>query len=103
MKIKFRKGDQVIITVGKDAGKKGKIEKILPKHSSVFLPGLNIYKRHMKKRDEKHQGGIIDISKPIPVNNIALICSKCGKQTRIGFVNKGKEKFRVCRKCKAVF
>lgn len=99
--MRFKKGDQVIVTAGKDKGRKGKIEKILTKENKVLLPGLNIVKKHLKKRDEKTKGGIIEISKPIDVAKIALLCPKCEKPTRIGYKFEGKEKQRICRKCKA--
>ena len=98
--MKLKKGDEVIITNGKDVGKKGKIEKIFTKTQSLFLPGLNVYKRHMKKRDEKNPGGIIDFSRPVPVANVMFVCPKCGKPTRLGYVMKKKSKVRICRKCK---
>lgn len=97
--MKLKKGDEVIITTGKDRGKKGKIEKISFKDNTVFLPGLNINKKHVKKRDEQSPGGIIEFAKPLPVSNVALICPKCSKPTRIGFVVEGKEKIRICKKC----
>ena len=99
--MKLRKGDEVIITAGKDKGKKGKIEKILGKQNTVVLPGLNLYKRHLKKRDEKNPGGIVEFNRPVPIGNIALICPKCSKQTRIGYKISAKEKLRVCKKCQA--
>lgn len=97
--MKIKKGDEVIVTAGKDRGKKGKIEKIFFKKGLVFLPGLNKVKRHVKKKDEKSPGGIIEISKPLPISNMALLCPKCSKPTRVGFTLKGKEKVRVCKKC----
>lgn len=100
--MKFKKGDEVIITSGKDRGKRGKIEKIIRKKDAVVLPGLNIFKRHLKKRDEKNPGGIIEFVRPIPFGNIALICPKCGKQTRIGFDIAKETKRRVCRKCDSI-
>lgn len=100
--MKLKKGDQVIITAGKDKGKQGKVEKILRKENAVFLPGLNIFKRHVKKRDEKNPGGIIEFSRPISMANIALICPKCGKQTRVGFKLQKNTKDRVCRKCGSI-
>ena len=96
---KLKKGDEVIITGGKDKGKKGKIEKIILSQNLVFLPGLNVYKKHMKKKDEKNPGGIVNFSRPLPVASVALICPKCAKPTRVGFKLEGKEKKRVCRKC----
>ncbi len=97
--MKLRKGDEVIITAGKDRGKKGKIEKILVKKNSALLVGLNIYKRHLKKRDEKNPGGIIEISRPLPIANLSFVCKKCGKNTKIGYSVKNEEKLRVCRSC----
>lgn len=99
--MKFKKGDEVIITAGKDKGKKGKIEKVLAKNNTVVLPGLNIYKRHLKKRDEKNPGGIVDFNRPLPVGNVALLCPKCGKPTRVGFKITGDKKIRICRKCES--
>lgn len=100
--MKLKTGDEVIITSGKDKGKKGKIEKILKKKNAVVLPGLNIYKRHLKKRDEKNPGGIVEFNRPVHLANVALVCPKCGKQTRIGFKVSEKKKSRYCRKCDAV-
>jgi len=100
--MKLKKGDQVIITVGKDKGKKGKIEKIFAKNQTVFLPGLNKFKKHLKKQDEKRPGGIIDFVRPLPIANVALICPKCGKPTRVGYELKNDRKVRVCRKCDSV-
>ncbi len=99
--MKLNKGDEVLITAGKDKGKKGKIEKILSKKNSVILPGLNVFKRHLKKRDEKNPGGIVDFSRPVPIGNVSLVCPKCGKPTRIGFEISQDKKNRICRKCKA--
>ena len=82
--MKLIKGDQIIVTVGKDKGKKGKVEKAFPKLGRVMVAGVNIFKRHRKKRDEQHPAGITELMKPIDVSKVSLICSKCGKQTRVG-------------------
>lgn len=101
--MKFKKGDEVMVTVGKDRGKKGKIETVLHKQNEVLVSGLNMFKRHMKVRSESKAGGIIDIFKPLALAKIALICPKCGKQTRVGYVTvKDENKSRVCRKCQGV-
>jgi len=98
--MKFKKGDEILITGGKDRSKKGKIDRVLPKEASVLVPGLNIYKRHVKKRDAQNPGGIIDFPRPIPIGRISLICPKCKKPTRVGFTGVGKDKQRICKKCK---
>jgi len=100
--MKIKKGDQVIVTVGRDKGKKGKVGKIFSKDSAVLVPGVNIVKKHEKKRDEKHPGGIIDVVKPIGLGKIAILCPKCGKQTRLGYRIVKDTKERICRKCDQV-
>lgn len=102
--MKFKKGDEVLVTIGKDRGKKGKIEAVIPKEQAVLVSGVNIYKRHLKPRGERKPGGIIDLPKPLSVAKIALICPKCGKQTRVGYQAEEKSsKLRICRKCKSPF
>ena len=98
--MKLKKGDTVIVAIGKDKGKKGKIEKVFPKEGSIMVSGINIVKRHMKKRDEKNPGGIIEIPKALNVSKVALMCPACGKPTRVGYVVSKGEKTRICRKSK---
>ncbi len=97
--MKFKKGDTIVVTTGKDKGHKGKIEKLFPQVGKVTIPGVNISKRHMKRKDDKNPGGIIDIVKPIDVSKLALVCPACGKPTRIGMLVTKNEKVRICRKC----
>lgn len=98
--MKLKKGDEVLVTVGKDRGKKGKIEKVFPKKGAVLVAGVNIYKRHLKPQAQNKPGGIIDLTKPLDVAKVALVCPKCGQPTRVGF-QRGQqgESLRVCRKC----
>lgn len=98
--MKLKKGDEVLVTKGKDAGKKGKIEKVFPKVEKILVTGVNLYKRHLKPRGQKKPGGIIDITKPLPVANLALVCPRCGQRTRVGYKIADKQKKRICRKCK---
>src|SRR5687768_16738385 len=97
--MKFKKGDEVKITGGKDKGKTGKIEKVFPKLERVTVAGINMYKKHIKARDPRKPAGIIDIIRPLPVGRIALVCPKCKKQTRIGISMVDGKKIRICRKC----
>lgn len=99
--MKLKKGDTVLVTTGKDKGKKGKVEKTFPALGSVVVPGVNVYKRHKKKQGEKQAGGIIEITKPIAVSKVVLVCPKCNLPTRVGYLVAGGEKTRICRKCEA--
>lgn len=97
--MKFKKGDQVLVTAGKDKGKKGNIEKVLSAASAVVVPGVNLYKRHVKKRSDSQPGTMVEHARPLPVANVALVCPKCGKQTRIGYLVVKGQKERICKKC----
>jgi large subunit ribosomal protein L24 len=97
--MKLKKGDLVKIVSGKDKGKTGKIEQILPKIEKVLVTGVNQYKRHMKARTQGQASEIVTITKPLSGQNVALICPHCKLQTRIGFSVVKNDKIRVCRKC----
>lgn len=96
--LKFKLNDTVKITAGKDKGREGKIEKLIPKESKAVVPGVNLYKRHIKGMGDA-KGGIYDIPRPLSFGKIALMCPGCKKITRVGFKFDGKEKVRICRKC----
>ena len=101
--MKFKKGDEVMVTLGKDRGKRGKIEAVFPDAAEVLVTGVNIYKRHLKSRGQGKPGGIIDITKPLCTAKVALVCPKCQRLTRVGY-QQAKEgesfsKLRICRKC----
>jgi large subunit ribosomal protein L24 len=97
--LKFKVGDSIKIRSGKDKGRDGKIEKIFPKSQRALVPGLNIYKKHVKGRPGQ-KGGIFDIPRPIGLSKLALICPKCKKIARVGIKIADKEKVRICKKCK---
>lgn len=98
--MRLRKGDKVKIISGKDKGREGKIEKIYRKSNKTLILGINTYKRHLKKTKENNQGGIVEISRPIDISKVMLICPKCQKLTRIGFKIENSKKYRYCKKCK---
>ena len=97
--MKLKKNDEVIVVIGKDKGKKGKIERGILKENKVLIPGVNLYKRHFKSKLQNKPSEIIEITKPMPVSNVAMICPNCHKETRIGYKIDNKEKIRICKKC----
>lgn len=99
--MKLKKSDNIIVITGKDKGRKGKIEKIFLKQNKALIPGINMYKKHVKKTD-KNKGGIIEFAKPIAISKVALVCSECGKKTRTGFIIVEKENKRICKKCNKI-
>ena len=96
--MKLKKGDKVKILLGKDRGKIGEIEKFFSKNLKAQVAGINFAKKHQKALPGK-RGGIIEITKPIPLSSLVLICPKCEKTTRVGFKLTATGKFRFCRKC----
>ncbi len=83
--MKIKKGDKIKITVGKDKGKSGVVEKVYQNSEKVLVTGLNLYKRHVKKNEKMPQGGIVEIPRAIDISKLNLICPKCTKLTRVGF------------------
>ncbi len=86
----IRKGDQVLILTGKDGGKKGIVDRLV-RPDRVVVEGLNMAKRHTKPRTVQgrnesapriQQGGILDLTLPIHVSNVMIVCPSCGRPTR---------------------
>jgi large subunit ribosomal protein L24 len=99
--MKIRKGDKVKIMVGKDRGRDGTVDRVYAKQNKVLVPGVNIYKRHIKKNENTKEGGIIDIPRPLDVSKVMLVCPKCKKLTKVGYSVEKKRKYRICKKCKS--
>jgi len=100
--MKILKNDKVYIISGKDRGKSGEVTRVIGKENSVVVAGVNIAKKAVKPSKKNAQGGIVEITRPLPVSNVALVCPSCGKPARIGYtVAKDGKKVRICKRCKA--
>ncbi len=98
MAAKIKKGDNVIVTVGKDKGRDGTVTKVMPKERKVLVQGVNMVKRHTKP-SQQSAGGIIEKEAPLDISNIALKDPKDGKPTRVGFKeNKDGQKVRFAKR-----
>jgi large subunit ribosomal protein L24 len=97
---KLKREDTVQVLAGRDRGKRGKILEILTAKNRARVQGVNIVKRHMRPRQGVAQAGIVEKEAPIHISNLALVCPKCGRPTRVGhrFLADG-TKVRVCKKC----
>ncbi len=100
--MKIKKNDKVIIMKGKDRGKTGKVLSVLS-GEKVVVDGLNVYKKTIRKKTAEGHGDVVTIAKPMSISNVQVVCSSCGKPTRIGYEINGKNgaKTRICKKCKA--
>jgi large subunit ribosomal protein L24 len=82
---KIRKGDDVIVTTGKDKGKRGTVLRIVDARHLV-VEGVNRVKKHQRPNPMKNQtGGIVDKDMPIDISNVALFNPQTKKGDRVGF------------------
>ena len=99
--MRIKKGDTVQILSGNDKGKTGEVLEVIPKADKIIVKGINIRKKHVKPRKQGEEGGIISIESAIPSAKANVVCSKCGKATKVGYSEEKDKKIRICKKCGA--
>jgi large subunit ribosomal protein L24 len=99
--MKIKKGDTVLVISGKDRGKAAKVLRSLVKESRILVEGVNLKKKHMRRKREGEKGQMAQVPAPIPVSNVKFVCPSCKKAVRLGYRVSEKEKFRICKQCKA--
>jgi large subunit ribosomal protein L24 len=99
--IAIRKGDQVRVMAGRDAGKTGRVLSINAKKNTVVVEHVAIMKRHTRPNPAKNiKGGIVEREAAINVSNVLVVCASCGKHTRIGHsILPDGTKVRSCKRC----
>jgi large subunit ribosomal protein L24 len=101
MAAKIRKGDKVIVLVGRDKGRTGEVIEVRPEEGRALVRGINLVKRH-QKQSAQHEGGIISKEAALHLSNLALADPKDGKPTRIGFkfvgAGENRRKVRVAKR-----
>ena len=114
----IRRGDTVLVLTGKDAGKRGTVERVVRAQTTgrgatrrgdaAIVQGVNMAKRHTKPRPRQgrtertpriQQGGIIEKPMPIQVANLMVVCPECGQPTRIRHSQVGDASIRTCARC----
>jgi large subunit ribosomal protein L24 len=104
VRINLRKNDTVQVLTGRDAGKQGKVLKILREKNRVIVQGVGFTKKHTRPNPQRNiKGGIAEREAPIHASNVMIVCGECGKRTRIGhkLMTDG-TKSRICRRCQGV-
>ncbi len=96
MAAKIKKGDRVVLLVGKDKGRGGTVSKVLPKEGRVFVSGLNLVSRHTRPTQADPAGGIKRKEASVHVSNVAIADAN-GKPSRVGFRIDGDKKVRVAK------
>jgi len=100
----IRKNDNVIVTAGRDRGKRGRVLRVLPAKNRLIVEGVNFVKRHTRPNPQRNvKGGIVEREAALAIANVQLVCPECGAMTRVGHrtLNDGR-KIRICRKCEGV-
>jgi len=122
----IRTGDTVVVLHGKDAGKRGRVDRVLRNRETetkaspfwrrattrpvaVVIAGVNIAKRHTKPRQTMSKntqaqltpGGIVEKPMPIDASNVMLVCPRCDRVTRVKHERLGSgQSVRVCGHCR---
>ncbi|MGH2378466.1 MAG: 50S ribosomal protein L24 [Candidatus Limnocylindria bacterium] len=100
MAVRIRKGDEVEVIAGKDRGKRGTVQEVVPGARRVVVAGVNIAKRHKKANPQRNiKGGIVDQPAAMDLAKVMLVCPHCGKPTRAAHQTEDGDKSRVCRRC----
>lgn len=97
--MKIKKGDTVVVTVGKDKGKTGRVIEVLRTENRVRVEGVAIYKRHLKagRSQSSPEGGIQERNASIDASNVQVVDPASNKPTRVGYKFEGDKKIRVGR------
>ena len=99
--MRIKKGDNVQVLSGNDKGKTGEVLEVNPKTDKIIVKGVNVRKKHVKARKQGEESGIIAIECAIPSSKVNVVCSKCGKTTKVGYQIEKDQKVRICKKCGA--
>ena len=98
MSAKIKKGDSVVVLSGKDKGRTGTVQQVMPKTGKIIVEGINVITRHNKPTQLNPQGGIERKPAPMNISKVAVADPKDGKPTRVRFEEKDGKKVRVAVK-----
>jgi large subunit ribosomal protein L24 len=106
--VDIKKDDTVRVISGKDRGREGRVVRVLPREGRVMVDGVALAKKHQRSTGRRargssqqlyQSGGIIDAEMFVNISNVQVVCTACGKATRLGHRVEGDRKVRFCRKC----
>jgi len=96
---RIRRGDQVVITAGKDKGLRSQVVRVIAKQGRVLVAKANMMKRHTRP-SQNDRGGIVEKEAPLALSNVQYYCPKCKAGVRLGAkILEDGRKVRTCRKC----
>ena len=98
-KVKIKRGDNVIVTTGKNKGSKGEVLEVVKKENAdarVIVAGVHVVKKHVKPSAANPQGGIVEKEASINISNVALVDKK-GNPTKVAYKVENGKKVRVAK------
>ncbi|MFA9459651.1 50S ribosomal protein L24 [Thiohalorhabdus methylotrophus] len=98
---RIKKGDDVVVRSGKDAGKRGTVQRVLSGENRVVVANANMVKRHVRPNPQAGiAGGIQEREAPLDMSKVNPFCRSCDKGVRVGFKTlEDGRKVRMCRSC----
>jgi large subunit ribosomal protein L24 len=100
--MQIKKNDTVLVTTGKEKGKRGRVIAVYPRENRILIEKLNMIKRHTRPSQQLRQGGIVEKEAPISASNVKVVCSKCDKPTSVSRKAQADgTRVRVCNTCEA--
>lgn len=98
---RIKKGDDVVVRSGKDAGKRGTVQRVLPREDRVIVANANMVKRHVRPNPQAGvAGGIQEREAPVHLSKVNPYCRTCDKGVRVGIkVLEDGRRVRICRSC----
>jgi large subunit ribosomal protein L24 len=98
MKANIKKNDQVMVMVGREKGKTGRVVRVAS--SKGFIEKTNMVKRHTKPSASNRAGGIVEKEAPLYISKVMLVCPKCSQPSRVGRKRlEDDSRVRFCKKC----
>jgi large subunit ribosomal protein L24 len=98
MGLKLKRGDTVVVISGKEKGKRGEVERVLPRENRIVVGGVNVRTRHARP-SQQNQQGLYHFEAPIDASNVMLVDPNSGEPTKVGYrFTEAGEKLRVARK-----
>ncbi|HVZ60827.1 MAG TPA: 50S ribosomal protein L24 [Terriglobales bacterium] len=95
----IRRNDNVQVIAGRDAGKQGRVLRVVPARGKVLVEHVMMVKKHVKPNPQRNiKGGIAEQEGLVDISNVMLVCGSCGP-VRVGHDMRGERKVRVCKKC----
>src|SRR5437867_13006689 len=99
-----KKNDTVLVLAGKSKGRTGRVLRVFPAEGRAIVEGVNFVRKHTRANPQKNvQGGVLERESSIDASNLMVVCSECGRPTRVAhtILDDGK-KVRACRRCDGV-